>query len=77
MSEVDRPTRPHSPAVAAVISAFLGGAAFGWGAGLRPLDPREFGWVMQGDWRIHFLGWHLFRNEPWQFIRESVALTRN
>ena len=73
MSEVDRPTRPHSPAVAAVISAFLGGAAFGWGAGLRPLDPREFGWVMQGDWRIHFLGWHLFRNEPWQWPPGAIA----
>lgn len=22
---------------------------------------------MQGDWRIHFLGWHFFRREPWHW----------
>ena len=48
-------------------AALLGGAAFGWTAGLRVLDPREFGWAMKGDWRIHFLGWHVFRTEAWQW----------
>ncbi len=22
---------------------------------------------MSGDWRIHFLGWHIFRGEPWSW----------
>ena len=47
--------------------ACLGGLFFFWIAGLRVLTPTEFGWVMQGDWRIHFLGWQFFRNEPWHW----------
>lgn len=35
--------------------------------GTRLIDPREFSWLMKLDWRIHFLGWHLFRNEPWHW----------
>ena len=53
--------------VAAVVSALLGGALLCWVAGARILDPREFGWVMKGDWQGHFLGWHFFRHEPWQW----------
>ncbi len=60
-------------AVAAVISGLLGGAAFTWMAGARILDPREFGWVLQGDWRSHFLGWHFFRQEPWQWPPGAIA----
>jgi hypothetical protein len=73
MTELDRQDRAHTPAIAALIAAGLGGAVFGWAAGLRILDPREFGWVMQGDWRIHFLGWHFFRNEPWQWPPGVIA----
>lgn len=35
--------------------------------GTRLIDPREFGWLMKLDWRIHFLGWHFFRGEPWHW----------
>jgi hypothetical protein len=47
--------------------ALTGGAFFVWIAGSRVIDPTEIGWVMQGDWRIHFLGWHFFRGEPWHW----------
>lgn len=45
----------------------LGGLFFLWISGLRIISPTEYGWVMQSDWRIHFLGWHFFRREPWQW----------
>jgi hypothetical protein len=45
----------------------LGGLFFIWIVGLRVLKPTEYNWVMQLDWRIHFLGWHFFRREPWQW----------
>jgi hypothetical protein len=45
--------------IGAVFNLIIGGP--------RLIDPREFGWLMKFDWRIHFLGWHLFRNEPWHW----------
>jgi hypothetical protein len=41
--------------------------------GTRLIDPREFGWLMKLDWRIHFLGWHLFRGEPWHWPPGRMA----
>jgi len=35
--------------------------------GLKMVDPTQINWLMQGDWATHFIGWHFFRNEPWQF----------
>ncbi len=49
------------------LAASFGAGFFGWAAGLRVLDPREAGWVMRGDWQTHFLGWHMFRHEAWQW----------
>jgi hypothetical protein len=48
------------------------GALFGAGfilyvGGTRVLRPTEYEWLMKLDWRIHFLGWHFFRNEPWHW----------
>src|SRR5262245_11539553 len=48
-------------------AAACGAAILWWVAGSRLLDPREIGWVMHGDWQVHFLGWHFFRHEPWQW----------
>jgi hypothetical protein len=48
-------------------AAACGAAILWWVAGSRLIDPREIGWVMHGDWQIHFLGWHFFRHEPWQW----------
>lgn len=51
--------------------AFAGGAIgalfFLWIAGWRVVNPTQVGWIMQLDWRIHFLGWHFFRREPWMW----------
>jgi hypothetical protein len=45
--------------------ALFGGVFFFWISGTRVIDPRQFEWLMKLDWRINFLGWHLFRNDPW------------
>jgi hypothetical protein len=45
----------------------IGAAFYLWIGGTRLLNPTEFAWLMKLDWRIHFLGWHLFRNEPWHW----------
>jgi hypothetical protein len=58
--------------MAALIATALGAATILWAAGLRMLDPREIGWVMRGDWQIHFLGWQFFRHEPWQLPPGAV-----
>lgn len=45
----------------------MGGAFFLAVAGPRMVTPTEVDWAMQLDWRIHFLGWHIFRGEPWSW----------
>lgn len=50
-----------------VLGTLVGGAFFYWIAGWRVIDPTQFEWLMKLDWRINFLGWHLFRNDPWRF----------
>jgi hypothetical protein len=47
--------------------ALFGGLFFLWIAGSRVVDPAQFEWLMKSDWRINFLGWHLFRNDAWQW----------
>jgi hypothetical protein len=51
---------------ASAAGGLFGGLFFLWIAGWRVIDPTEFAWLMKLDWRINFLGWHLFRNEPWR-----------
>jgi hypothetical protein len=46
--------------------AVFGGLFFYWISGPRVIDVAEFEWLMKLDWRINFLGWHLFRNDPWR-----------
>lgn len=46
--------------------ALFGGLFFYWISGSRVIDVAEFEWLMKLDWRINFLGWHLFRNDPWR-----------
>jgi hypothetical protein len=45
--------------------AIFGGLFFYWIAGWRVIDPTQIEWLMKLDWRINFLGWHLYRNDPW------------
>jgi hypothetical protein len=47
--------------------AIFGGLFFYWIAGWRVIDPTQVEWLMKLDWRINFLGWHLYRNDPWRF----------
>lgn len=49
------------------LGGLLGGVFFIWIAGWRVINPSEIAWTMQMDWRIHFLGWHFFRSEPWHW----------
>ncbi|BAP57835.1 hypothetical protein THII_3538 [Thioploca ingrica] len=49
------------------IGAILGGAFFIQVFNLKILVPTEIGWLMQSDWEWHFMGWHIFRSEPWHF----------
>ena len=35
--------------------------------GLKMVAPTQIDWLMRGDWGWHFMGWHFFRNEPWQW----------
>ena len=47
---------------------------FGLFFSLDILDPTRIGWLMDGDWGQHFLGWHAFRQTPlaWPYNRESL-----
>jgi hypothetical protein len=52
--------------IGAVGGGLAGALFFWWIAGWRVINPMEFAWLMKLDWRINFLGWHLFRNDPWR-----------
>ncbi len=55
----------HGERLALLFAALLGALFFIWIAGTAVLSPTETSWSLNGDWRVHFLGWHLFRHEPW------------
>jgi hypothetical protein len=74
----------------ALVTAVSGGAvgliAFACSLGFPLVDPRYTDWLTNGDWRVHFLGWHTYRVAPWQLppganpyfghpVGTSVALT--
>ncbi len=59
--------RRRGSAISILCGAAIGAGFFLWIAGLRLIDPREIGWLMRLDWQIHFVAWHLFRHEPWQW----------
>jgi hypothetical protein len=31
------------------------------------VDPRNYEWLMHGDYLLHFMGWHLYRGGPWSW----------
>jgi hypothetical protein len=53
--------------VASILAATLGLTAFSLSLGLSIANPWHTAWVLtDGDHRIHFLGWHMFRHESWR-----------
>lgn len=48
--------------------ALAAGLAFAlWLLPPAMLDPLQWRWLLDGDRAQHFLGWHFFRNEGWQW----------
>jgi hypothetical protein len=62
-------TRPHtrSGLVSAGAAALVGAAAFERAFGFGVLDPTRLDWILRAgiDPSVNFLGWHMFRHEPW------------
>jgi len=52
------------PAFAAAAVGFLSYLRIG---GWHTLNPTAIDWILDGDWRQHWLGWLFFRREPWTF----------
>ncbi len=50
-----------------MIGAAAGAAFFFWLYPIAILNPTNYLWLMQGDGAQHFLGWHFFRGDAWQF----------
>src|SRR5687767_14031510 len=54
--------------MAAPLAAALIGVLFClWIVSVHVIRPTEVHWLMKTDWHFQFLGWHSFRNEPWQW----------
>jgi hypothetical protein len=58
-------TSRHRSTAVTALAAVSGAGYFTAIHGIRILDPREIHWL-RGDSLNQFLGWHLFRHEPWQ-----------
>lgn len=50
-----------------IVGAAAGAAFFFWLYPITILNPTNYLWLMQGDGAQHFLGWHFFRGDAWQF----------
>lgn len=66
------PSRRRAAFVA--IGALLAFVVFLAHYGLRDVDPRDAGWIMNGkDGRWHHTAWEFFRREPWHFPPGRIA----
>lgn len=66
-------TRQANTILVLLASFAIGAAYFLWVAGFAVVSPVNVEWTMTGDWRIHFLGWHIFRGEPWSWPPGMVS----
>ena len=57
----------------AYIGLLLGGIFFLIVFGLEILNPTNIQWLSEGDAAQHFLGWHFFRYEEWQFPPGKIS----
>ena len=62
--------------VVCLLGGVTGFLAFSSSLGLEVIDPRAYDWLLRDDWRIHFLGWHLFRAGPWELPLGATPLLR-
>ena len=58
------------PCLAGVIGAAIMTAALGPSL----VDPTNIEWLMHHDYRLHHLGWHLYRYGPWTFPLGATPL---
>ena len=72
--------------VVPAMAALVGAVAFIASIGPWNVHPTNIDWLMHADYRLHFLGWHLYRASPWTWpigatplhiwpIGSSVGLT--
>lgn len=65
------PGPPESPStelprwVVPAIAGLIGAVAFIASMGASNVHPGNIDWLMHADYRLHFLGWHLYRAGPW------------
>jgi hypothetical protein len=48
-----------------IAAGLVGAAAMTVCLGPSLVNPTNIEWLMHGDYRLHFLGWHLYRHGPW------------
>ncbi len=56
-----------APVFVRLLGLVIGASFFLWVAGPAVVSPVNVDWTMKFDWRIHFLGWHIFRGERWSW----------
>ena len=62
-----------SAVIAPIIGGVLGAALFLAVLGPEIVRPSNLGWLMRHDYQTHFLGWHHFRREPWQWPPGAIV----
>jgi hypothetical protein len=63
---------PQADLPVLALGGVMGAAYYTVALGMRLLDPREIGWLAD-DRLTHFLGWHVFRREPWTLPPGRIA----
>src|SRR4029453_3125742 len=48
-----------------IIAGLFGALVMTFVLGPSLVDPTNIDWLMHADYRLHFLGWHLYRGGPW------------
>jgi hypothetical protein len=56
-----------------LLAAAGGFAWFLWIGGAPVLNPLNVGWLQDGDWMQHWMGWLFFRIEPWTFPLGAIS----
>ncbi|ESQ83474.1 hypothetical protein AEAC466_12425 [Asticcacaulis sp. AC466] len=66
----DNEYRPYQAALRYGVPIFLFATFFT----LDILNPTRIGWLLNGDWGQHFLGWHAYRQTPlqWPFNHQTL-----